>query len=155
MITIFSIPFHPGDKILQTLWIGALWTLGFLVVPTLFATIDDRQLAGIVAGKLFTLVSYIGLFCALILIVSDINYSLLWKKSWLRSPRLIILLIMLVLIIVGEFIIQPQMAQLKQVGLAISNDFDRLHSIATVIYLLNCLLGLFLIMIESSMQSNN
>ena len=29
-----------------TLWIGALWTVGYVVAPTLFSTLSDRALAG-------------------------------------------------------------------------------------------------------------
>ena len=43
-----------------TLWIGGLWAVGYLVAPTLFYTLADRALAGMVAGKLFTLIAYVG-----------------------------------------------------------------------------------------------
>lgn len=130
-----------GDKILLTLWIGALWTVGFLVVPTLFGNLEDRQIAGMLAGKLFTAVSYIGLFCGLILSLSEFRRDKMIKTN----KRLWLLSLMMLVIIVGEFLIQPQMAELKQSGLSIGAEFDRLHGIATVLYMLNCLFGLILL----------
>ena len=133
-----------GEKILLTIWIGALWTIGFLVTPTLFGTLDDRQLAGMLAGKMFTAVSYIGLFCGLILLLSELR-----RSGWFKTnKRFWLLIIMLLLVIAGEFLIQPQMAQLKQAGLSVGAEFDRLHGIATAFYMLNCLFGLILVVYE-------
>ncbi len=133
-----------GEKILLTLWIGALWTIGFLVTPTLFGNLEDRQLAGMLAGKLFTAVSYIGLFCGFILLLSE------WRRSGMfnRNKRIWLLLLMMFIVIAGEFLIQPQMAELKQAGLSIGPEFDRLHGAATVLYMFNCLLGLILLVFK-------
>lgn len=137
-----------GEKILLTIWIGALWTVGFLVVPTLFGTLEDKQLAGMLAGKLFTAVSYIGLFSGLIILLTDVKRS----APWQANKRIWLLAVMLLLIIIGEFIIQPQMAELKQAGLLdgsdVSRQFDQLHLIATALYMLNSLFGLVLIVFE-------
>ena len=136
-----SISQTSGEKILLTIWIGALWTIGFLVTPTLFATLEDRQLAGMLAGKMFTAVSYIGLFCGLVLILSELRRSISFKAN----KRFWLLILMLLLVIAGEFLIQPQMAALKQAGLLVGAEFDRLHGIATALYMLNCLFGLILL----------
>lgn len=55
---------HWSDKlslIIITLWVGALWTTG-ATAYVLFQTLPDGQLAGKLAGTLFTYVSYLGLF---------------------------------------------------------------------------------------------
>ena len=44
------------NPLLLTLWVGALWMTA-ITASVLFHTISDRQLAGLVAGKLFTIVS--------------------------------------------------------------------------------------------------
>lgn len=133
-----------GEKILLTIWIGALWTIGFLVVPALFGTLEDKQIAGMVAGKMFTAVSYTGIFCALILLLFELRHS----ESFKKNKRFWLLIVMLFIVVVGEFLIQPQMADLKQAGLSVGPEFDRLHGIATVLYMLNCLFGLILIIYE-------
>jgi len=134
-----------GEKILLTFWVGSLWAIGYLAVPTLFATLDDRQLAGMLAGKMFTAVSYMGLFCGVLLLL-----SLIKRSNRLKTEiRFWLLLVMLLLIIIGEFILQPQMAELKQMGLLAGSDaareFSLLHQIATALYTLNSLLGLAMV----------
>ncbi|MGH8809748.1 MAG: DUF4149 domain-containing protein, partial [Noviherbaspirillum sp.] len=39
--------------LIATLWVGSLWAVGYLVAPTLFATLPDSVLAGTIAGRLF------------------------------------------------------------------------------------------------------
>ena len=57
------------QSIAATLWVGALWAVGFVVAPVLFATLTDRALAGQLAGKLFGLMAWIGIGCAVYLII--------------------------------------------------------------------------------------
>ena len=45
------------NLIVITLWVGALWMNG-ITAYMLFDVMHDKQLAGGLAGKLFTLVSY-------------------------------------------------------------------------------------------------
>ena len=141
---------HNGEKLLLTLWVGALWAIGYIAVPTLFGTLEDRQLAGMLAGKMFTAVSYLGLFCAVILLISV--FKRLEKVS--ASLEFWLLIIMLVLVAVGEFILQPQMAELKTIGLTEGSEaaqqFARLHGMASILYLLNSLLGLILVIFHAS-----
>ena len=58
-----------AERILLTLWVGALWVAGFIVAPLLFAELDDRALAGSLAGSLFTITSYLGLVCGGVLLL--------------------------------------------------------------------------------------
>lgn len=56
------------------LWIAAAWamsltTLGFLVVPMLFAHLPSPAIAGAMAAKLFTAQTYVSLACAVLLLV--------------------------------------------------------------------------------------
>lgn len=139
---------------LLTLWVGALWSIGYIAVPTLFGTLDDRQLAGMLAGKMFTAVSYLGLFCGVMLMASVLKRIRPLKNSlqfWL-------LIIMLILVLVGEFVLQPSMASLKSMGIVEGSEgarqFAQLHGIASVLYLLNSLLGLMLVIFHSSASTD-
>jgi hypothetical protein len=135
-----------GERILLTLWVGALWAIGYLAVPTLFALLDDRILAGMLAGRMFTLVSFLGLFCGGVLLLGSL---LRQGKLALRSVRVWLLVVMLLLVAVGEFGVQPLMAQLKAQGLVEGSmqaaQFARLHGVASVLYLINSLCGLLLV----------
>ncbi|PKM46167.1 MAG: DUF4149 domain-containing protein [Gammaproteobacteria bacterium HGW-Gammaproteobacteria-1] len=138
--------FTIGERLLLTLWVGALWAIGYLAVPILFAMLDDRMLAGQLAGRMFTLVSFLGLFCGGLLLLGTL-FRL--GKGALRNGRAWLLLVMLLLVAVGEFGLQPLMAQLKVQGLiegsAQAVQFARLHGIASVLYLINSLCGLLLV----------
>lgn len=134
-----------GERILITLWVGALWAIGYLAVPTLFATLQDRMLAGMLAGKMFTAVSYIGLVCGVLLLLGE------WSRraiQVLRSPRAWLLVGMLLLVAVGQFWLQPMMEALKTQPLVDGTPrmaaFMRLHGIAAILYLCNSVGGLLL-----------
>mgnify|MGYP001149347217 CR=1 FL=1 len=134
-----------GERMLLSLWVGALWSIGYLAVPTLFASLDDRALAGMVAGKMFTGVSFIGVGCGAALLGS------FWMQSRkpLRERRVQLLIIMLVIVVLGEFVLQPQMAALKAEGLiegsGVAARFGVLHGIASLLYFANSVIGVVLL----------
>ena len=134
-----------GERIILTLWVGGLWAIGFLAVPVLFHTLDDRTLAGQLAAPMFTLINGIGLACGALLLLSAAMGE---GRAWYRSWRIGVIAIMMVGMAVILFVIQPQMAALKvQVapGGALGPQFGRLHGISSAIYLLVSVLGLLLV----------
>ena len=136
--------FYSFERILLTLWIGSMLTVGFLVAPVLFNTLDNRALAGLLAGDMFTNVSYIGLGIGPVLLIRQfVVHGLPSRQHWLST----ILIIMLVIICIGEFVLQPQMAALKLAGLEgeVMKQFERLHGIASVLYVINSILGVVLV----------
>jgi hypothetical protein len=146
-----EIPGNVGERLLLTLWVGGLWTIGYVVAPSLFYTLDDRQLAGAIAGRLFTVISYIGLACAALLLLGA--WFRLGREIW-RSWRAWSVLAMLALVLIGHFGLQPLMAELKLSGLVAGSEsalrFGRLHGISSVLYLLNSILGLLLVAASGS-----
>ena len=50
------------------LWWGSLTTIGFLVVPMLFAQLGNPTVAGNFAGRLFSAQSWVALACGLVLL---------------------------------------------------------------------------------------
>jgi MFS family permease len=131
-----------GERVLLTLWVGGLWAIGYIAVPSLFATLDDRQLAGALAGQMFHIISYIGLVCGVLLLVSVLKRLGLQWRAW-------VLIVMLLLVATGEFVLQPMMESLKLEGLVEGSDakkqFGMLHGVASIIYLVESLLGLILV----------
>ena len=131
-----------GERILLTLWVGGLWAIGYVAAPTLFAILDDRQLAGALAGQMFHIISYIGLASGILLLASVLKRTGLEWRAW-------VLIIMLVLVATGEFVLQPMMESLKLQGLIEGSEakkqFGMLHGVASVIYLVESLLGLALV----------
>jgi len=54
---------------LAALWWGSLSTIGFLVVPLLFAHLPQTAMAGSMAARLFTAQTWVSCVCALLLLV--------------------------------------------------------------------------------------
>lgn len=135
-----------GERILLTLWVGGMWVIGYLVTPTLFSMLE-KSVAGNVAGQLFTLMSYAGLFCGSLLLIGFISRI---GTSIARHWVFWVLLAMLVIILIGQFVLQPMMAELKATGLTDLNrsEFGKLHGIASVLFLINSLLGLSLVITQ-------
>ncbi len=141
---------HGLGLLVITLWVGTLWGVGFLAVPVLFGNLPDKMLAGMLAGKMFTLVAYMGIGSACYFLVSQIAIS---GKQVFRQLPFLIVSFMLLLTLAGEFVLQPEMAALKAQALPAdvmhspySGRFDQLHRIATGLYLAECLLGIFLVL---------
>lgn len=133
-----------------TLWVGGLWTMGYLVAPTLFRSLSsDRPLAGQLAGPLFELIAWVGLGCAAYLLV----FSLVrLGTAALRRWNFWLLLLMLLLTAVGLFGLQPLLAQLKADALPrevmesmLRDRFAAWHGVSSILYLVQSLLGLLLV----------
>jgi len=138
------------ESVLLTLWIGGLWITGYLVVPTLFAVLDDRQIAGLLAGKLFQTMNYVGLGVGTFLLISVLMSSGEQRFNlMLRKWRVWVIATMLLMIAVAAFVIQPMMQELKLQGLVEgsveASQFGRLHGASSILFLLNSLLGLLLV----------
>lgn len=131
-----------SEKILLTIWIGGMWAIGYIVAPVLFKMLD-KPVAGMVAGQLFTIVSYVGIFSAVALIINILMQYGFNARHW----QLWTLIVMLAVIAVGQFVIQPMMVELKILGLTEENkaQFGQLHGMASVLFLINSLAGLALV----------
>jgi len=129
----------PLERILLTLWVGSLWVVGFIVAPVLFTELNDRALAGSTAGTLFTVTSYIGLASGSVLLL--LNAVVRKRINW----RALALLGMLSLIVIGQFVITPMVADLRLQGLTDTPRFGQLHGVASVLFLLTSVLGLVLV----------
>lgn len=139
-------------KLLLGLWVGGLLTIGFLVVPTIFSSLGDRQVAGVVAASLFKSTAYISVLASVILMVLT-NHFVGLGNSQYRLDRWI-LLGMLACAIGAAFIIIPWMNSLRDqalyFGLSVRESthavlFSRLHGISSAIYMLQTLLGIALV----------
>ncbi|MBL1259658.1 MAG: DUF4149 domain-containing protein [Thiotrichaceae bacterium] len=136
------------ERLLLALWVGGICVIGYLVTPILFATLtDDRQTAGMLAGKMFSAISWAGLVIGTLLLIASVVGA---GTQWLRQWRCWTLVSMLVVVILMLFVIQPMMAELKTQGPVIKGtelaaEFGRLHGISSGLYLLMSLSGLTLV----------
>lgn len=134
------------------LWVGGFITIGFLVVPVLFSSLGDRQVAGLVAANLFKSTAYISVVLSGILMVIA-NYLIRHGYSSYRLSRWL-LLGMLACAVCAAFILIPWMNSLRDqalyLGLSVRETtnatlFGRLHGISSVLFMIQSLLGLVLV----------
>lgn len=135
--------------VLITFWIGAMWAVGYIVAPTLFSALTDRGLAGNLAGRMFSVVAWIGMGCAAYLLL-----FLALRLGWqvFRSGLFWIVLVLLSCTLASQFGIQPLMAELKasawprEVMDSLMRDrFATWHGVSSVLYLFQSVLGAALV----------
>jgi hypothetical protein len=135
--------------IVITLWVGGLWMTG-VSAYILFNTLQDRQLAGNVAGHLFTVMSYIGMTGAIYLLIQRLVE---FGTNALKQQYFWALVLMLLLVLAGHFGIQPLLAQMKSAALpndvmhsVFASRFSTWHGVASVAYVVECILGFVLVL---------
>ena len=131
------------------LWIGGMWAIGYVAAPVLFASLDDKQLAGTLAGNLFEPMAWIGIAAGAYLLVHRIAID---RVAALKTLFFWVVLLMLLLTLAGHFGIQPIMQNLKDQAMpyavmqsVFADRFARWHGIASILYLIQSMLGLLLV----------
>ncbi len=129
-----------------TLWVGGLWAVGYLAAPTLFYSLDDRVLAGMLAGRMFGYIAWVGLVCGVWLLLFRLARL---GGTALKQGFFWIVLIMLLLSLAQQFGIQPILQQLKDQALPkdvmeslFRDRFTAWHGVSSAVYLIQSLLGL-------------
>ncbi|NHZ87793.1 DUF4149 domain-containing protein [Massilia sp. CCM 8733] len=135
--------------LLVTAWAGSLWTVGYLVAPTLFRTLSDSVLAGTIAGSMFRAEAIVSLVCG----VGLLALLALDKGVDAKRRRLLMLVVagMLALQAVGSLGLGPMMAALKEAApggvleAAARKQFGMLHGVSMVLYLMQSVLAAVLV----------
>lgn len=133
-------------NLLATLWIGGMWVIGVIAAPILFESVD-KAVAGMLAGKLFHAIGWIGIVAGAYLAMWQI-----WVDGLraLQSMRFWMVMAMLICTLVNQFAVFPIIAGVKP---AVSNATEGMfggglsswHTISSLIYLLQSVLGLMYI----------
>ncbi len=137
-----------------TLWAGALWAVGLLVVPTLFDALPDRLVAAPLSARLFLYVSVLGLICA--------GYLLLFRVvrfggHAFRQGFFWVVVLLTLLTAAGQFGAQAILQAAS--GQALVHDVisgvlhDRTsawHGVASVLYLLQAALAVAMVLLQQS-----
>lgn len=140
------------QSIAVTLWVGGLWAIGFIVAPLLFSRLDDRVLAGALAGKFITVIAWIGIACAVYLLAFRIAR---FGAAGLKQGFFWLVLGMLLLVLGGEFGVHSLMEGLraqalpKEVMASVFRDrFITWHGVASALYVIQSALGLVLVVLH-------
>ena len=122
-------------------WLAALWTglivaVGGLAAPSLFMVLD-RQLAGVAAGRIFTLEAKVSLGVAMLLFaierrrVRDLAES--GVTTTVMTGNLLLILGALFLTIFGEFALHP-MIEAAKAGQPTALSFGALHGMSASLF---------------------
>ncbi|WP_426109614.1 DUF4149 domain-containing protein [Massilia sp. PWRC2] len=127
--------------LVAALWAGSLWTIGYVVAPTLFLALHDNVLAGTIVGVLLRSQAWLAIACAALLLLLLQVAKGSTPPAQRRSCTLIIVA-MLACALVIYLGLQPVMAQLKidagTAGLAGTpqgRTFGMLHGVSQLFYL--------------------
>jgi hypothetical protein len=114
-------------RVLLVLWAGSLWSLALWVAPTLFYEQSDRRLAGMLAARLFSCETYLGLVVALVGALSA------------GRAKLRVVYLAAALLAANEWILKRFMEAAQANGSALGLTFGAWHGVTAVIYVLACL----------------
>lgn len=109
------------------LWWGALTSVGFGVVPMLFANLPTPAMAGAMAAKLFSALTWLAVGCGLLLLIIFRSNQPLALDNKARVATLFIVSGML-LALLSEFAVAPRIVARQ--------DLRLWHSVGTVLYAL-------------------
>jgi hypothetical protein len=134
--------------IVITLWVGALWAIGYIAAPTLFYSLADRSLAGAIAGKQFATVAWLGMACAAYVIG-----FLIYREGGraFKTHVLWLVVLMLLFTLAGHFGIRPILEQLSAEPVrevlegVMRSRFQAWHGVASVLWLIQSVLGVGLV----------
>lgn len=136
-------------RALLVLWIGGLWVIGYVAAPVLFSSLDDKQLAGVLAGNLFEWMAWIGIAAGIYLLIYHIARD---GGAALKTLFFWAVAVMLALTLAGHFGIQPIMQSLKDQAMphavmqsVFADRFARWHGVSSILYLIQSALGLLLV----------
>jgi hypothetical protein len=131
--------------LVAALWAGSLWTVGYVVAPTLFLSLHDNALAGTIVGFLLRSEAWVSIACAVILYVMVRLAP--FEPARKRTLGLVIvgMLACALIIYVG---LQPVMAQLREAagaaglkGTPQGRQFGILHGVSQLVYLVESVLA--------------
>jgi hypothetical protein len=144
--------FRPLYVIALTLWVGVLWAIGGIAAPTLFSALPDHVLAGMLAGRMFGAVAWVGIACGAYLML-----HLAVERGWqaFKAPAFWLVLLMFVLTLAGHFGIEPVLRQIKNTAVprevmqsVVRDRFIAWHGISSALYVVQCALGGALVVLE-------
>ncbi|MGZ8294986.1 MAG: DUF4149 domain-containing protein [Telluria sp.] len=136
--------------LVAALWAGSLWAVGYLVAPTLSATLADRKLFGTIAGNMFNSQAWLSVGCAAAMLVLVFMARAVDGKR--KRVLYWLVLGMLACTVLGYFGVQPIMASLREAagaqGVMASEQktlFGILHGVSALFYLAQSILGAMLV----------
>jgi hypothetical protein len=121
------------SHVLLVLWAGSLWSLAIWVAPTLFYAQSDRHLAGVLAGRLFAIETYVGVGVAALAVLLPGRTRFVWGY------------LAVALLAINQWALRRVMDAAHAHGAVGGLTFGAWHGVSAVFYVLACLAVLRLI----------
>ena len=118
--------------VLVVLWAGSLWSL-LWVAAALFRFLSDRHTAGLIAARLFSIETYLGLALAVLALLLPVR------------ARFLLGFVAVALLAFNEWILKAAMTQAQTHGGTAYLSFGAWHGISAGLYVLACLCVLIMI----------
>ena len=126
-------------RVLLVLWAGSLWSLAAWVTPTLFYAQGDRHLAGVLAGRLFSIEAYLGVAAAAMALALP------------GRARMGGVYAAAALLAVNEWVLKRFMESARVHGATAGLSFGAWHGVSAILYLVACL-GLLLVVWKENLR---
>jgi hypothetical protein len=115
------------------LWAGSLWSLALWVTPTLFFAQSDRRLAGMLAGRMFSVETWLGVGVAAAALLQTGRFKFFW------------LYLAAAVLAVNEWGLRRLLQLAHEAGRAWGLSFGAWHGVSAGLYGIACLATLGLI----------
>ena len=116
--------------LLAALWWGSLTGLGFVVVPLLFMHMPSPAAAGAMAARLFTAQTWVGIACAMLLLLVSIKKDPL-TQAVSAQPAIKFIVAGLLLAVLVEFGVAPRIVNARADG----GNLKLWHGLGSAMYL--------------------
>ena len=126
-------------RVLLVLWAGSLWSLAAWVAPTLFYAQGDRHLAGVLAGRLFSIEAYLSVAAAAMALALP------------GTARMGGVYAAAALLAVNEWVLKRFMESARVHGATAGLSFGAWHGVSAILYLVACL-GLLLVVWKENLR---
>jgi hypothetical protein len=119
-------------RVLMVLWAGSLWSL-LWVAAALFRFLSDRHTAGLIAARLFSVETYLGIAAAALAL-------LLPNRGRFRLGFLAVALLAM-----NEWVLKRVMSLAQAQGTAFGLGFGAWHGVSALLYVAACIAVLVLV----------
>ena len=140
---------HKLSIIISSLWVGGLWSM-LMVTTILFNKVPSSYIAGAIVNDMFVFMNLFGIFSSVFLLISGFRKE---NFSFIKSITFWILILMLVLILISYFGINPILENFRDNSVSkeiiesvFVSRYSTWHGIASTAFLIECFLGIFLVL---------
>ena len=140
---------HKLSIIISSLWVGGLWSM-LMVTTILFNKVPSSYIAGAIANDMFAFMNLFGMFSSGFLLIFGFRKE---NLSFIRTITFWLLIIMLSITIISYFGINPILENFRDNSISkeiiesvFVNRYSTWHGIASTAFLIECFLGIFLIL---------